>query len=128
MSHYDQTKPLNGGWKRMMNNFTISGRNVLSARQLKDRLILHQGSVTLVDIRSRSSFDAYHIPGAHCIPPDGWKRLRTDSFDPQRPIVVICQKGIMSREAVRILRNRGYKQVAALRGGMDRWQEVMSYA
>lgn len=82
------------------------------------------GAPPILDVRSRSEFDAGHIPGAVHIP--FWKvgapsctipAAQTDS------IVVYCGHGPRAWMAGAVLRRRGYTQVSYLRGHMSGWRK-----
>ncbi|RZK53139.1 MAG: rhodanese-like domain-containing protein [Hymenobacter sp.] len=39
----------------------------------------------------------------------------------QGPVVLYCQSGVRSRQALELLRSLGYDNVRALRGGLEEW-------
>lgn len=89
-------------------------------RRLGDRLLL-------VDLRPTERFTAEQIPGALSRPFDDFLReLVVDGKyddDKQRPIVLVCDTGHMSRVAADImLKDEGFSRVYNLRGGMSRWR------
>jgi rhodanese-related sulfurtransferase len=74
---------------------------------------------TVVDVREPHEFTAGHIPNAVNMP--------TSSFDPTRlpqgkPIVLICQAGGRSRNALMKARAIGRKDVRHFAGGMNGWR------
>ena len=65
------------------------------------------GSVTLLDTRTVREFARGHIEGFTNIPVDEL-RERIDEIDPGKPVYVICQSGLRSYIATRILEGYGY--------------------
>ena len=65
------------------------------------------GSVTLLDTRTPGEYAAGHIDGFHNIPVDEL-RERLEEITPGKPVYVICQSGLRSYIATRILSGYGY--------------------
>ena len=65
------------------------------------------GSVTLLDTRTAGEFRRGHIEGFTNIPVDEL-RERLDEVDREKPVYVICQSGLRSYIACRILAGNGY--------------------
>ena len=65
------------------------------------------GSVTLLDTRTVSEFRRGHIEGFRNIPVDEL-REHLHELDPHKPIYVICQSGLRSYLATRILEGNGF--------------------
>lgn len=65
------------------------------------------GSVTLLDTRTEAEYDRGHIPGFRNIPLDDL-RGRIQELDPGKPAYVICQSGLRSYIACRILAGYGF--------------------
>ena len=65
------------------------------------------GSVTLLDVRTRSEWDRGHFEGAVHIPLDQL-RERMGELDPAKPVYVNCHSGLRSYIACRELTQRGY--------------------
>lgn len=81
-------------------------------------LIASEGGQVL-DLRDDDAFAADHIAGA--IRPDGEDiDSALESFDEDRPVVVVCEDGGRSAEVAADLRERGY-QAAVLKKGMKGW-------
>jgi NADPH-dependent 2,4-dienoyl-CoA reductase/sulfur reductase-like enzyme/peroxiredoxin family protein/rhodanese-related sulfurtransferase/TusA-related sulfurtransferase len=69
----------------------------------------------ILDVRSKSEFDAWHIPGAENIPLSRL-RGRLGALPKDKPVFVYCKVGFRSYLAYRILRQRGFC-VRTLAGG-----------
>ncbi len=66
------------------------------------------GSVTLLDTRTAGEFRRGHIEGFRNIPVDDL-RERIGEIEPGKPVYVICQSGLRSYIACRILTGHGYE-------------------
>ncbi len=74
----------------------------------------------LLDMRTRSEFEAGHIPGAKHL--HGGRVLwNLESLPTDRPIVTHCQGGGRNAVVASALRARGYKQVFELEGSYLGW-------
>ena len=65
------------------------------------------GSVTLLDTRTVEEYAKWHIDGFINIPLDEL-RERIGELDPQKPVYIICQSGLRSYLACRILSQKGF--------------------
>ncbi len=77
------------------------------------------GAWAVVDVREPHEFAVGHIPGALNLPLSG--------FDPQelpqgKPIVLICQAGGRSKNALNRARTMGRDDVRHYAGGMNGWR------
>ena len=66
------------------------------------------GSVTLLDTRTPMEYAGGYIPGFRNIPVDDL-RERLDEIEPGKPVYVICQSGLRSYIASRILEEKGFE-------------------
>ena len=69
--------------------------------------LLQKDSVILLDTRTVGEFSRGHIPGFRNIPVDDL-RDRIAELDPEKPVYVICQSGLRSYIACRILAGFGF--------------------
>ena len=49
---------------------------------------------------------------------------RIDTLDKNKPVYVYCKVGGRSAEAVTIMKNKGFRHIIELDGGMDAWNEA----
>jgi len=82
------------------------------------------GSVTLLDTRTVSEYSRGHIDGFMNIPVDEL-RERLDEIDPRKPVYVICQSGLRSYIATRILNGNGFDSYN-FAGGFRFYDAVMN--
>jgi len=73
-------------------------------------------NITLLDVRTPQEYRAGHISKAQNVPLDKIANYQGKNKD----VVVICQSGMRSRQAAKILTKKGY-QVTNVRGGMSQW-------
>lgn len=73
-------------------------------------------SSMLIDVRSKTEYDSWHIPGAINIPL-GQLRQRVDALPKDRQILLYCRVGFRSYLAYRILTQSGFKRLKTLAGG-----------
>jgi hydroxyacylglutathione hydrolase len=108
-----------GAWTRAGRTLARFGR--ISARELAERL--DAGAATVVDVRSRSEWEAGHIPGVVNIPA-GEIADRIGQLPSSRPLVVHCQGGTRSAIAASLLDAHGLGQVLDLPGGFTEWESA----
>ena len=82
------------------------------------------GSVTLLDTRTVGEYGRGHIQGFKNIPVDD-VRDRIDEIDPGKPVYVICQSGLRSYIATRILEGYGF-DAYNFAGGFRFYDAVMN--
>lgn len=75
----------------------------------------------LLDVRTKTEFEAGHIPNALNIPVDEI-RDRMQEIPINIPIYIYCEAGLRGYLAQRILRQTGYETVANLSGGYVSWK------
>lgn len=79
--------------------------------------IMANGAV-LIDVRTVDEFNREHIPNAVNIPLD---QIDTINYGKDVPIIVYCQTGLRSEEAVKKLVDMGYTSLYNLDGGLLNW-------
>ena len=86
----------------------------ISVNQLQEKI---KGTINLLDVRTPIEYRSGHISKAKNIPlnkVDSYKGSLTEE------LYVICQSGLRSKKAAKILQKKGYN-VVNVRGGMNRW-------
>jgi hydroxyacylglutathione hydrolase len=78
-------------------------------------------SVTVIDVRGRSEWEAGHLPGVENIPL-GYLAERAGELPKDRLLVLHCQSGGRSAIAASLLRTLGFVDVADLVGGFSGWE------
>ena len=83
------------------------------------------GSVTLLDTRTAGEYRRGHAKGFINLPLDEL-RQRLDELDPRKPVYVMCQSGLRSYIAARILMNSGFGEVYNFSGGFGFYEAVVN--
>lgn len=95
----------------------------ISVIELQDRYkqseIIH-----IIDVRNELEFHTYNIGGENI--PLGKLMNVIDELDYNKndELIVVCQHGIRSETARRILTDHGYLNVKNLSGGLVAWQRI----
>ncbi|HRD72569.1 MAG TPA: rhodanese-like domain-containing protein [Aquimonas sp.] len=79
--------------------------------------------ILLIDARDAAQFDKEHIPGAIHIE---WRQVlaRRDEIPKDRMVVIYCNSGSLSAQAVFALRVLGWENVKVLQDGMQGWKRL----
>ena len=81
---------------------------------------LNLNDYIVIDVRSKREFKEAHLSGAINIPlPEVKNNIEKIVKDKHKKILVCCEYGIRSKQAVEILENLGYMQVYNLKGGLE---------
>jgi rhodanese-related sulfurtransferase len=85
-------------------------------------LVINRDNGVVLDVREHKDFERGHIVDAINIPLAKLAE-RAVELDKKkdRPIIVVCQMGHQSAEAVKLLHERGFAQVSRMSGGMSEW-------
>ncbi len=94
----------------------------VSPEELNQR-VTNGKEATLLDVREKDEVRKEYICGAELLP-RGFLEMRVEELipDKKKPIVVYCAAGVRSGFAAKTLMDMGYKDVASLRGGIEKWK------
>jgi len=88
-------------------------------------LLVNRENAVIVDVREQTEFAAGHLPAARNIP---LKEIEARSSELKkfikRPLIVVCQSGNRSRNALGALRKAGFERVVNLDGGFAAWLQA----
>ncbi len=86
-------------------------------------LLVNREDAVLLDIRDIKTFESGHIVDAINIPLAklGERTKELEKFR-DKPLIVVCQMGHQSGDAVKILEEKGFSSVSRMSGGMAEWQ------
>lgn len=96
--------------------YAVDHLHLVSAEDLHAR-VTGAEPIVLVDVRTPLEFRDSHIAGALNIPAPDLRTRHTD-LDPEKPIFLICSSGNRSGLAASLLRQRGFREVYNVAGGM----------
>jgi rhodanese-related sulfurtransferase len=94
------------------------GVRQISTSELKTEL--KDKNKQFVDVRTPGEFKSNHIRGFKNIPLHLLGQ-KTNELSKDNEVVVICQSGMRSSKASKILKKHGFKQVTNVKGGMSAW-------
>jgi len=92
-----------------------------SVHDLKRRLDWGEPALTIIDVRSRDSFNACRITGAVSIPTEGLVERALNNLDLTRDIYLYDSTDEGTTFAAGLLKKAGYQNVAELLGGLKAW-------
>ena len=95
----------------------------ITVNELKDRLNVQQ-SIAIIDVREQLEYHTFNIGGENI--PLGILLTKIDElqYNKEQAIVVVCQRGLRSETARRVLESHGYTNVKNLTGGLLAWQRA----
>ncbi|MED4594161.1 rhodanese-like domain-containing protein [Bacillus safensis] len=96
----------------------VRGVNQINAADMKKKL-KNKGQ-QLIDVRSPVEFQTNHIKGFRNIPLPQLKE-RASQLEKNEEIYVICQSGMRSMQAAKILKKQGFTHITNIKGGMNAW-------
>ncbi|QOR67666.1 rhodanese-like domain-containing protein [Cytobacillus suaedae] len=73
-----------------------------------------------IDVRTAGEFKGRNIKGFKNIPLHELAS-KVNELSKDKEVVVICQSGMRSNKATKVLRKQGFKQVTNVKGGMSAW-------
>ncbi|WP_342495921.1 rhodanese-like domain-containing protein [Bacillus sp. FSL K6-0994] len=94
------------------------GVNQIDAADMKKKL--KSKDQQLIDVRSPVEFQTNHIKGFRNIPLPQLKE-RVSQLEKNEEIYVICQSGMRSMQAAKILKKQGFTHITNIKGGMNAW-------
>jgi rhodanese-related sulfurtransferase len=95
-----------------------------SAYDLKARLEWGEPALTIVDVRDRETFNMGHITGAVPMPLENLLETAQNSIASERDIYLYGESEEQASEAVKMLREAGFTNVAQIEGGFAAWKEI----
>ena len=95
------------------------GISQITTSELKKELL--DKNKQFIDVRTPEEFSQSKIRGFKNMPLNELAN-RVDSLDKDRPVMVICQSGMRSSNAARLLKKKGFKEIINVKGGMNAWR------
>lgn len=116
---------LSGLWAALFATlmFYINSKAGKTVSPQQATLLINKHDGIFLDVRERKDFDKGHIVEAINIPlAKLHERITELDRKKECPIVVVCQAGQQSGEAVKALEAKGFAHVSRMSGGMNEWQ------
>ncbi|MGG2067060.1 rhodanese-like domain-containing protein [Bacillus sp. S14(2024)] len=96
----------------------VKGVKNISGKELKDEIM--KKNKQLIDVRTPGEFRGNHIQGFRNIPLNELVQ-KANSLDKNKEVVVICQSGMRSKQATKVLKKMGFQHIKNVSGGMNTW-------
>jgi adenylyltransferase/sulfurtransferase len=93
----------------------------LTVEDLKKRLDRGE-DLFILDVRNSEEFQICRIPGSTLIPLPSLPQ-RISELDQSRELIVHCKSGMRSQKAIQLLREKGFRNLKNLKGGILAWAE-----
>lgn len=105
----------------------MSTERYISADELADKLINNDPSIQLIDLRSKTEFDNYHIPSAINIPFETLLNEENKSTLDQDKISFIFYSNdhLLADQAWFLTNSSGYKNLIVLKNGLNGFYETI---
>ncbi|NYE07554.1 rhodanese-related sulfurtransferase [Bacillus niacini] len=95
------------------------GVNHISKIELKSEL--KDKNKQFVDVRTPGEYKGNHISGFKNIPLQQLAQKAEKELSKEKEVIVICQSGMRSGHASKILKKQGFSKVTNVKGGMSAW-------
>lgn len=92
----------------------------ISTHELKEELI--DKNKQFIDVRTPGEFKGNNIRGFTNIPLSQLTKQANKALLKENEVVVICQSGMRSQKASKILKKLGFINVTNVKGGMSAWR------
>ncbi|MEI3610638.1 rhodanese-like domain-containing protein [Pseudogracilibacillus sp. SO10305] len=106
-------------WIFVARAMPAKGVQTIDTNALRNKL--KQKDIQFIDVRTRGEYEGNHIKQFQNIPLQTLKQS-FHSLDPSKEIIVICQSGVRSMQAAKILKKNGFEQITNVIGGMNQWK------
>jgi rhodanese-related sulfurtransferase len=97
----------------------LKGIRNITTLELKNEL--KDKKKQFIDVRTVGEFKSYHIPGFINIPLHSLSQ-KFKGLSKDKEIIVICQSGMRSQKASKILVKNGFTKVVNVKGGVSSWR------
>lgn len=94
------------------------GVRMITPTELKQQL--RKKDVQYVDVRTPMEFRAHHLLGFKNIPLNELPS-RVHELSKEKEVIVICQSGMRSMKASKLLKKMGFRHVTNVKGGINAW-------
>ncbi|MDY0396077.1 rhodanese-like domain-containing protein [Virgibacillus halophilus] len=96
----------------------VKGIENITATQAKQKC--KDKNVQFIDVRTPGEYQRNHRKPFQNIPLYELKQ-RSSDLSKDRETVVICQSGLRSAKAAKILKKQGFRNISNVKGGMSAW-------
>lgn len=93
----------------------------ISTTELKEELI--NKNKQFIDVRTPGEFKGNRIRSFKNIPLHQLSHKADQELTKEKEVIVICQSGMRSQKASKMLRKMGFTKVTNVKGGMSAWRQ-----
>ena len=94
----------------------------ISAQQLREKIAAGE-RMLILDVRTLDEYARSHIENAKLVPLASLpQRAQSLAEWREQSVVIYCQRGPRSMDAMAILKEQGFKSLKILDGGIDAWE------
>jgi len=104
-------------FKRMM---PVKGVKQISTIELK--AALKDKNKQYIDVRTPGEFKRDHIKGFKNLPLQQIMQKAEKELSKEKEVIVICQSGMRSKNAIKVLQKIGFTKLTNVKGGMNAWK------
>jgi len=94
----------------------------ISVEELKEKIDNNE-DFQLIDVRETFEYDTSNLNGENI--PLANVLLEKSKISKEKPVIIHCRSGKRSAQAIKLLENEGYTNLANLKGGILAWKENM---
>jgi molybdopterin/thiamine biosynthesis adenylyltransferase/rhodanese-related sulfurtransferase len=94
----------------------------VTVQEMKRALTDPTLNIRVIDVRDQDEWDIARVKGTTLIPL-GTLEQRFTEIDPNQTVYLHCKGGTRSMKAVNLLKERGYKYVKSVKGGINAWSD-----
>ena len=94
----------------------------ITVQELKRRMDL-QETIHIIDVRDELEFHSFHIGGENIPLGNLLAEINDLEYHKDHEVIVVCQRGLRSETARRVLASHGYSNVKNLTGGLLAWHK-----
>ncbi|MFJ7832462.1 rhodanese-like domain-containing protein [Peribacillus sp. NPDC097197] len=98
----------------------IPAKGIKQITTIELRTQLNNKSKQYIDVRTPNEFRGNHIKGFKNIPLYELQN-RVKELSKDQEVFVICQSGMRSSKASKLLKKMGFKEITNVKGGMSAW-------
>ncbi|MFS8629606.1 MAG: rhodanese-like domain-containing protein [Bacillales bacterium] len=97
----------------------VKGVRNITVEQLREEL--GDKGKQFVDVRTAAEYKAFHIRGFKNIPLHQLEQ-KASTLAKDKEVVLICQSGVRSMRAAKILKKAGFAKITNVKGGVNAWR------
>ncbi len=96
----------------------VKGVKQIKIAELKE--LLKDKDLQFIDVRTEGEFGYYHIPGFINISLHQLSN-KANQLNKEKEVVVICQSGMRSKKASKVLKKMGFIKITDVKSGVSNW-------